>query len=77
MNKITYLFKRESSKYNTRLLWHVSFYLNDEHLLCSHYFTTKKEATTYIQECIREGRVGFPIGDRKSYASYSKREGSL
>jgi hypothetical protein len=77
MNKITYDFKREPSEYNPRLIWHINFYLNDGHLLSSHYFKTKKEATTYIQNCIREGEAGFPIGGRMSYASYTKREGSL
>jgi hypothetical protein len=77
MNKITYDFKREPSKYNPRLIWHISFYLNDEHLLCSHYFKTRKDANTYLVNCVREGRAGFPIGDRMSYATYTKREGSL
>jgi hypothetical protein len=77
MNKITYLFKRVPSKYNTRLIWHLSFYLENEHLLSSHYFKTRKDANTYLVNCVRTGRAGFPIGDRISYASYSKREGSL
>ena len=69
-NKGFYEIKRETSKYNKYMKWHLIFYREDKSMLASEYFRTEKEARASVEHSIWRGAQGFPIGNRMSYTSY-------
>ena len=71
-DKAYYTLKRETSKYNKYMKWHVQYYRFDKSLLSSIYFKTRKLAQYNIERSISRGSHGFPIGNRMTYTSYSE-----
>ena len=70
-NKAYYEIKRETSKYNKYMKWHVIYYYDDtKNVLSSMYFRTEKEAKYDVDHSIWKGKEGFPIGNRISYTDY-------
>ncbi len=65
-----YEFKRETSKYNKYMKWHVVYYLDDKTPLASDWFRTEREAQESIEKAIYRGKAGFPIGEMMSYTEY-------
>ena len=70
MNKAYYTIKRETSKYNKHMKWHVEFYRDDKTPLASEWFKTQKQAQWCIDHSIWRGKQGFPIGNHISYTEY-------
>jgi len=74
INKVYYTIKRETSKYNKYMKWHLELYHEDKSLLSSEYCKTRKLAQNIIDRAIDRGRKGFPIGNRLSYSEYFEME---
>ena len=70
MNKAYYTLKRETSKYNKYMKWHLEYFREDGSLLSSEYFKTKNAATISLNNAVLRGQQGFPIGDRLSFTNY-------
>ena len=77
MNKAYYTLKRETSKYNKYMKWHVEYYRDDKTLLASDWFKTQKAAKQNIELSIYRGKKGFPIGDRMSFTEYEELDPDL
>jgi len=72
MNKAYYTLKRETSKYNKYMKWHVQYYRYDKTPLASNWFKTQKEAQYHVDHSIWRGKQGFAIGDRISFTEYEE-----
>ena len=69
--KVFYTLKRETSKYNKYMKWHVEYYREDKTLNASEWFKTRKEAKQNIDHSIWRGQKGFPIGNSMSFTEYT------
>ena len=72
METVFYEIKRETSKYNKYMKWHVSMFREDKSLLSSEHFKTQKEAISSIDRAKWRGQRGFPIGDKLFYTNYEE-----
>lgn len=71
-NKRFWEIRRETSQYNKYMKWHVLFYRADKTELASQWFKTEKKAQGCVEDSIRRGKEGFPIGNMMSYTTYEK-----
>ncbi len=71
-NKAFYQIKRETSKYNKYMKWHLELFRENKTLLSSEYFRTEREALASIERSKQTGKEGFPIGDHLSYTDYTE-----
>ncbi len=69
-SKVFYTIKRETSKYNKYMKWHLELFREDKTLLSSEYTKTQKEAKRIIERAVNSGKRGFPIGNRMTYTNY-------
>ena len=70
MDKIYYQLKRETSKYNKYMKWHLSYFREDKSLLSSDWFRTEKSAQSAIELANWNAKRGFPIGDKIIFYEY-------
>ena len=64
---IYYEIKRETSKYNKYMKWHLISYSNDNRMISSEYYKTKKQAYQSIK---KESKL--PVGDRILITQYKE-----
>lgn len=70
-DKRPYELRRETSQYNKYMKWRVIFYYSiGGTILASDYFRTRREAEYRIERMIRQGKEGFPIGNKIIYSDY-------
>ena len=69
-DQVYYEIKRETSKYNKYMKWHLLLYREDKTLLSSMYHKTRKAAERDVDNSILRGKEGFPIGNRLYFTEY-------
>jgi hypothetical protein len=71
-NKAFVSLKRETSKYNKYMKWHVEYFRDDMSPLASQWYKTQTQAEQAIETSIWKGQKGFHIGNRISYTEYHR-----